>query len=114
MYTLCMECQQKLEEALGFLVNGDTDSHMNAHNQSISFARTVCALSHCLSQCSIAVNRHHDRGKSYKGKYLIEGCSLFKRFLSTFFIVGSMEIVNRPGAGEVVESSTSESAGSRK
>jgi hypothetical protein len=28
---------------------------------------------HALSQCSIAVKRHHDHGNSYKGRHLIGG-----------------------------------------
>ena len=36
----------------------------------------------CLNQCSIAVKRHHDHGKSYKGKPLIGAGLQFQRLSS--------------------------------
>jgi hypothetical protein len=62
----------------------------------------------------MAVKRHHEYDNSYKRKHLIGAGLQFERFcpLSTWWEV--WQHADRHGAGEVAESFTSESTGSRK
>ena len=71
---------------------------------------SVCP-SHCPSWGFIAVKRHHDHSNSYKRKHLIGACLQFTRFRQLSLSQGAW---SRPGIGEVAESSTSGSTGSRK
>ena len=59
---------------------------------------------------SIAVKRQHYHDNSYKGKHLIAADLQAHRFSNSLHVGNNV----RNGAGEVVESSTSGSSGSRK
>ena len=60
----------------------------------------------CL-RVSIAVKRHHDQDNSYKGQHLIWAGLLILRFRPLSSWQEAWQCPGRPGAGEVVESSTS-------
>ena len=68
----------------------------------------------CLSQCSIAVKRHHDHGNFFNRKHLIGAGLQFQRFSPLPLWQGAWQHTGRHGAGEIAESSTSRFIGRGK
>lgn len=75
----------------------------------VSFSQTFC-----LSQCSIALKRHHDHVNLYRSKAFIDACLQFRGLV--YFHYGGKygDNVGRHGVREVAGNSASRSAGSRK
>jgi hypothetical protein len=63
---------------------------------------------------STAVKRHQDQGNSYKGKHLIGAVLQFHQFSPLSSWQEAWRCVDRHGAGERAERSTSWSEGNRK
>ena len=60
-----------------------------------------------LFRVSIAINRHHNHGNSYKGNYLVGVAYLKFRGLVHYHHGGTWWHAGRHGAGDVAESPTS-------
>jgi len=70
------------------------------------FILFMCAcVSRFLTQCPIALKRHHDHSNFYKGKHLI-GAGLQVQRFSPWSSWQNMERAGRHGAGEGAQSST--------
>jgi hypothetical protein len=77
---------------------------------------TNCLFPRCLSQCSIAVKRHHDHGNSQKGKHLTGACLQIQRLCVHRRHSGKhgRKRASRQGVREGAESSTFRATHNRK